>query len=152
MLLTTQETDGVTSRVLPHVILSALLIAGCGGNNDDKQADSYDDDYLIEDSFDISQLPGDFPQELILPDYERADYADMTQFGGAEGAAFESSAPADATIDHYITLLGEPKINVTTPDGGRNAIWQETPWSPWMVSVLGDRGESLVSVAKAPTE
>jgi hypothetical protein len=52
--------------------------------------------------------------------------------------------------NHYVGLLGEPTINVTSAEGERNVQWHTSPYPPWIVGVLGEPSEAIASVSKPP--
>ncbi|MDH4047085.1 MAG: hypothetical protein OEW68_02855 [Gammaproteobacteria bacterium] len=119
-----------------------ILLIACGGDNTDLAAN---DRGTAE-----SQLPEDFPRELVPPSYDRIEYVDMRAFGSIEGASFESDGAVHVAIDHYVDLLGGPTINVDSGDGDRISQWHSTPYPPWMLAVIGNDGETIVTVSKPP--
>ncbi len=125
--------------------LALLPLLACG--NDENDSSEQSDSYASESNISIDELPDDFPRALILPNYDTVNYTDMRPFGGMEGVGFESQAPVEDTIRHYTDLLGEPAVSVGEDDD-RASNWHETPWSPWIVGIMGDSGQSLVSVTK----
>ena len=137
----------MTNRILAISILIAALVplSACGGD---------DDSYVANEktTFDVSQLPADFPHQLIPPAYDHAEYNDMTDMGIGKSATFESSMSVDEAIRHYTELLGEPTINADPGDGSgeRGANWYETPWKPWLLTIMGGPGESIIGVVKLP--
>lgn len=129
--------------------VALLSLVACGGG-DDESYDEDDSGYVAsQEAFDESELPTDFPRDLIPPDYHTGGYAEL---GEVSGASFESSAPVQESIDYYTELLGEPKLAVDSGDGDRLVQWHETPYPPWVVGVLGNDGESVISVSKLPAE
>ena len=93
-------------------------------------------------SFDESQLPIGFPKDLIPDEYSSGSF---TALGQVEGAVFENSAPVDMTIAHYTEVLGEPTISVDDDEREKSAQWHT---KPWMVAVLGNDSESIVSFTR----
>lgn len=120
------------------VIASVMLLSIACSSADD------------ETGTDMTQLPEDFPRELIPENYSSMHYMDMKHINGTETVAFESSDPVNDSIQHYVELLGDPTVNVEGDDGQWNANWHSTPWPPWIVGVMGNEGESLISVSKLP--
>lgn len=137
----------MTNRIFAMLLLVVMLVplSACGGDEDTYAASE-------ETTFDLSQLPADFPRQLIPPSYDRAEYNDLTQMGIGKSATFESSLSVDETIKHYTALLGEPTINADPGDGSgeRGANWYETPWMPWIVTIMGGPRESIVGVLTLP--
>ncbi|MDJ0750615.1 MAG: hypothetical protein QNJ11_14105 [Woeseiaceae bacterium] len=133
------------------LVASALLLSAACGSADD-QASAADDmsAFAEDDGMDVSELPADFPRDLIPPRFTTLLYSDMRNLNGFEGASFESSEPVERSIQHYMDLLGEPTINVDSDRGERNVQWHSTPWSPWIVGVMGNDSETFVSVSKIP--
>ena len=121
-------------------LVTASLVA-CGGSDDDSVAGD-GAGMSGSPSFDESQLPADFPRDLIPGDYDSADYASL---GQVTSAVFENRTPVAETIDQYIALLGEPDLNVDTGDGDRSAQWNTKPWT---VGILGDDSESIIGFSK----
>ena len=132
------------------IIAAALAITACGESSNEPRSKNESDADDQEGSFNLADLPGDFPSELIPPSYERVDYADMMMMNGVRAASFESTENVQGAIDHYIGLLGEPTINVDSGDGDRLLQWHESPYPPWVVNVMGNAGETLVSVGTMP--
>ena len=132
--------SATTFRYLLISFVCLVLIA-CGGP-DDVESDANDYGSDISSDFDESQLPGDFPQELIPTTYNSASY---TKLGQVESAAFENDEPATETIDHYIGLLGEPAVIIKGDDSEASAQWTKTPWA---VSVTGNSGESIIGITR----
>lgn len=106
----------------------------------------------MEDSIDLSDMPADFPLELAPPNYDTAKYLDLRHINGTRAGAFESSANVQESIDYYVGLLGEPKINVDGGDGDRLVQWHESPFPPWVVGVMGNAGETIVTVSTIPQQ
>jgi hypothetical protein len=123
------------------VVVMVSLIA-CGGDDTGIAAN--------DSGMDESQLPEDFPHELVPPSYDRIEYVDMRAFGSIESASFESDDAVKIAIDHYVGLLGEPTVNVGSGDGDRISQWQSTPYPPWLLAVIGNDGETIVTVSKPP--
>jgi len=130
----------------------ALAIAGCGKGGEEQTSAQETDAGLPKSDFDVADLPGDFPRELMPPEYETAEYVDLTQINGTRAVNFESTANVQGAIDHYVGLLGEPTINVDSGDGDRLLQWQESPHPPWLVSVMGGADETIISVATLPEQ
>ncbi len=126
---------------------SVLVLSACGSGdaqNGDLEVDSSEGSAAFDVEFDESQLPGDFPKELIPQEYSSAAY---TQLGGIEGATFENADPVTVSIQSYTERLGEPTISTDAGDGDRLAQWHT---APWMVGVMGNESETIVSVTRAP--
>lgn len=143
------------SRFAMLMALAALtmsLVACGGGDDEESRMQENASSYASETSIDVSQLPADFPRELVPPSYDTIEYVDMRAYRSVESVNFESGEPVGAAIDHYVRLLGEPKIKVDSDDGERISQWHTTPYPPWAVSVIGNDGETIVSVAKPPAE
>ena len=128
------------------LMVAALVPLSACADDDDAYAASE------ETTFDVAQLPDDFPHQLIPPTYDRAEYNDMTHLGIGKSATFESSVSVDEMIRHYTELLGEPTINADPGDGSgeRGANWYETAWKPWILSVTGGPGETIIGVSRLP--
>ncbi len=133
--------------------LSAVLLAlaACGSSDDEEIASLSDDDYAIDAGFAATEFPPDFPEQLIPPSYDKGEYMDLRHINGTRAAVFESDGAVDTSIAHYVELLGEPTIDVNAGEDQRSAQWHETPYSPWLVGVLGDSGETFVTVSTIPT-
>ena len=130
---------------LSLAFLACLGLVGCGaGDEQDSSAD--DAEFMANSEFDESQLPADFPTNLIPPNYDGATY---TQLGPVETASFESSRPVREAIEHYTGLLGEPTLDTGDADGDGEIIvqWNMTPWA---VSVLGGDDETMVGFTRVP--
>ena len=69
-----------------------------------------------------------------------------------ESANFTSAAPVQPAIDRYTGLLGEPTISVDAGEGDRTVQWHETPYAPWIVGVIGNDGETIVSISRMAGE
>lgn len=138
-----------TSIVTLALALPFFFVACGGGSDAAADANAMDDvdatEFADEGGFDESQLPSDFPSQLIPPQYESGTYTDM---GSVSGAAFESNEAVDDMVGHYVGLLGDPDVNAETEDGGRNANWHDV--DGWIVGVLGDPSESIISVMRNP--
>jgi hypothetical protein len=132
------------------IIAAVFAVAACGESTDERLPGRDSDAEFFEDSIDLSDLPGDFPRELMPPAYDKADYVDLSQINGTRVANFESTSNVQGSIDHYIGLLGEPTINVDSGDGDRLLQWRESPHPPWTVSVMGNIGETIVTVGTMP--
>lgn len=129
-----------------------LLLAACGSGADEFDDADDMDTFVEESSTDPSDFPADFPRELIPLRYTTSHYTDMKHINGLEGAAFGSSEPVQHAIQHYVELLGDPTINVDSEEGERNVQWHKTPWPPWIVAVMGNDSETMVSVSKIPEQ
>ena len=131
------------------ISFAMLALAACGGSDDASQ-DEYDAEYFMPDeTFDESQLPADFPRDLVPPDYHAGGFVEL---GQVTGASFESTAAVEDSIDHYTKLLGEPLMDIQSGDGDRMVQWRDTPYEPWIVAVIGNDGESIISISKPPAE
>jgi hypothetical protein len=124
------------------LVAAIVLLVACGGDDSGLAAN--------DSGIDESQLPEDFPRELVPPSYDRIEYVDMRAFGSIESASFESDDAVSIAIDHYVGLLGEPTISTGSGDGDRISQWQSTPFPPWMLAVIGNDGETIVTVSKPP--
>ncbi|MDJ0699192.1 MAG: hypothetical protein QNJ07_05000 [Woeseiaceae bacterium] len=129
-----------------------LAVAACGDSDDERLAESGPDAAAVEGGIDLSDLPDDFPRELMPQEYDKADYHDLSSINGTRGTTFESSAHVQESIDYYIGLLGEPAISVESGDGDQMAQWRESPYPPWAVSVMGNAGETIVTVTTLPEQ
>jgi hypothetical protein len=74
----------------------------------------------------------------------------MRAFGSIESARFVCDDAVKIAIDHYVGLIGEPTVNVVSGDGDRISHWQSTPYPPWLLAVIGNDGETIVTVNKPP--
>jgi hypothetical protein len=122
---------------------AALSLTACGGADED--FDDFGSDsanFGVANDFDESQLPDDFPMNLIPPDYASGNFMAL---GAVATASFESATPVGDTVAHYTALLGEPRLDNMSADGERTAQWDV---SPWMLSVIGSARESIVGVTK----
>lgn len=143
--------NATNSNVL--LMLAALLLLIACGDQDDGPVPASDFAYgFANNGTDESQLPDDFPHELIPTHYDQMNYVDMSHIGGIAGASFESTAPVQRAIDHYIGILGEPKISVGSADEERMLQWHTTPHPPWIVGVMGTDSETIVAISKAPEQ
>ena len=135
------------------LLASVMLLPAACGSWDGENAEADDTNAFAEESgTNLSDLPADFPRELIPEQYTTLYYTDMKHINGTVGASFESFEPVEPTIQHYMALLGEPTINVDSDDGERNVQWHKTRWPGWIVGVLGNDGETIVSVTKVPAQ
>ena len=134
------------------ITATILAVSACGDNDDEQLSELETDSAAVEGSIDLSDLPDDFPQELMPPEYDRADYVDLQAVNGTRATTFESTANVQGSIDFYTGLLGEPTINVDSGDGDRLVQWHKSPYPPWVVSVMGNAGETIVSVNTMPEE
>lgn len=134
------------------ITTTILAVVACGDSDDGQLFEQDSDAGAVEDGIDLSDLPDDFPRELMPPTYDKADYLDMSVVNGTRGTTFESTAPVQGSIDHYTGLLGEPKINVDSGDGDRLVQWHTSPYPPWIVAVMGNAGETIVTVSTMPEQ
>lgn len=134
------------------ITATILTVSACGDSDDEQLSELDTDKAAAESSIDLSGLPDDFPRELIPPEYDRADYVDLRAVNGTRTTAFESTAHVQGSIDFYVGLLGEPTINVDAGDGDRLVQWHNSPYPPWVVGVMGNAGETIVSVSTMPEE
>ena len=135
------------------LIASALLLSSaCSSAADEAGQADYAGAYAGENGEDAAELPADFPRDLIPPQFTASYYTDMKHINGTESAGFESAEPVQRTIQHYLELLGEPTINVDSEGGERNVQWHSTQWPGWIVGVLGNPNETIVSVSKMPEQ
>ena len=134
------------------ITATLLAVAACGDSDDEQNSEPGPNAAAMEGDIDLSDLPDDFPRELMPPKYDRADYFDLRAINGTRATTFESSAHVQGSIDFYIGLLGEPPINVDSGDGDRLVQWHKSPYPPWAVSVMGNAGETIVSVNTMPEE
>lgn len=121
--------------------VACLMLAACGDQND---TGADEGEYQNGDSsaFDESQLPDDFPRQLIPEVYSSGVYAKLD---GIESVSFESDEPVEKTIERYNDLLGDPALRVSDDGSKATAQWR-TP--PWEVSVIGNEGESIVGFSR----
>ncbi len=132
-------------------VVMMMVVVSCGG--DDGGSGSADDSgrsdngneasSAADNGFDESQLPDDFPTELIPPTYNSGTYLDLDDLNTA---SFGNATPIDETIDHYTDLIGEPKQIVEGDTGEKTALWEVTGW---VVSALGSPEESFIGIAAA---
>ncbi len=134
------------------IATTVLSVTACGASDDEQYSELDTDAAAEEGSIDLSDLPDDFPRELMPQKYDKADYNDLRSINGTRGTMFESSAHVQESIDYYIGLLGEPTINVDSGDGDRLVQWHESPYPPWIVGVMGNAGETIVTVSTLPEE
>ena len=134
------------------MIAAILVAAACGGSDDEQHLERDIGAAAAGDSIDLSDLPDDFPQELVPPHYDTAEYFDLRTTNGTRSSTFQSSANVQGSIDHYVGLLGEPTINIDSGDGDRLLQWHESPHPPWVVGVMGDAGETIVTVSTMPEQ
>ena len=138
---------------LVGLLVSGMFLSTACGSAEDEANDSDDmSAYTAESGTEQAELPADFPRDLIPPRFTTSFYTDMKHINGTETAAFESSEPVTSSIQHYVALLGEPTISVDSEDGQKSVQWHSTPWSGWIVGVLGDDNETIVSVSKLPEQ
>lgn len=124
--------------------LALVTLAGCDAGEEPPLI--VDPGEAIADSdFDESQLPPDFPLELLPPTYAVGTFAEL---GGIASISFENRAPVEQTILHYAALLGEPTLDADSADGGRTVQWHDA--GPWHLSVIGDGNESIIGFARPP--
>jgi len=125
-----------------------LAISGCGSSAQEDFAEfdfeSGADPFGAASAFDESQLPPDFPRNLIPPGYESA--ASM-ELGNVLTISFEDDAPINNTIERYVQLLGEPRFDNENPARQRTAQWEV---APWMLTVIGSEDESIIGFTKLP--
>jgi len=133
-------------------IAMLLLLAACGGDGETDVGDESNtprqtqSDTVVggDPEFSLSDLPDDFPSELLPPDYLSGAYLDL----GVPTASFEVAMSFDEAVDRYNGLLGEGLVLGNDP-GERLAQWTDSP--PWIVSVL--EGEPvIVGISKVPDE
>ncbi len=130
-----------------------LAAAACGASDDEQYDDEQNSEYQTDEGgIDLTDLPDDFPRELIPQRYDTADYMDLRAINGTRATNFQSTANVQGSIDHYVGLLGEPTISVDSGDGDRMVQWHESPYLPWTVSVMGNAGETIVTVTTLPEE
>ncbi|MCP3992375.1 MAG: hypothetical protein GY724_25110 [Actinomycetia bacterium] len=126
-------------------VMSCGSDAGGSGSADDSGGSDNGNEATnaADTGFDESQLPDNFPTELIPPAYSSGTYLDIDDLNSA---AFESSTPINETIDHYTDLIGEPKQTVEGDTGEKTAMWED---GGWIVSVIGSPEESFIGIAEA---
>lgn len=129
-------------RINLIAFVACLVLVACGGQ-DDAGLEQGEYENGGSSVFDASQLPDDFPRELIPTTYDSGSYAKL---GQVESATFESSEPVGKTIDHYVELLGDPATRVGGDGSDASAQWRTTPWA---VSILGNDSESIIGFTKA---
>ena len=118
-------------------------LAGCGGADEDfDDFDSGSASFAAPNDFDESQLPADFPRDLIPPDYQTGNYIEL---GSVATASFESGTPIAETVEHYTALVGEPSLDNESADAERTAQWDV---SPWVLSAVGSASESIIGISK----
>ena len=119
-----------------------LAVSACGAGDSESVGAEDDVEFELNTVFDKSQLPADFPLNLIPLVYDTGSY---TQLGNVDGASFESRRPVEESISYYTGVLGEPTISVDAGDGDRTAQWHT---SPWAIAVMGNEGESIVGISR----
>ncbi len=133
-----------TSALTICLFLASITgLASCGGA--DESADDFGSDsagFSVPNEFDESQLPADFPNNLIPPGYRTGNYMEL---GSIATGSFESNASVADTVEHYTGLLGAPRLDNTSADGERTAQWDV---SPWTLSVIGSAGESIIGLSR----
>lgn len=129
-----------------------VLATACGDTSDEQFSGPEPDSTTVGGSIDLADLPDDYPRELMPPDYDKADYVDLRAINGTRATTFESNTDVQESIDYYIDLLGEPKINVDSGDGDRLVQWHMSPYPPWVVGVMGNADESIVTVSTLPEQ
>ncbi len=122
--------------------LMSLVLVACDGDNDGADAEYEAESVASQEKFDLSQLPADFPRNLIPGEYHSSVYAKL---GEIETASFESRTPVSQSIDHYTTLLGKPTLDSGAGGTERVVQWQS---SPWMLSVVGSPDESIIGFTR----
>lgn len=133
-------------------LCASLVLAACGGESDESALDDDQGFVTADESVGGTELPADLPQELIPPQYEGSDYIDLRAMGGMESVTFQSTAPARESIEYYSGLIGEPTLATDSAEGESLAQWNTTPYPPWMLSVIGNARETIVTLGKAPQE
>lgn len=153
----------VTAMRRAQAVLAAvaLTVAGCGGDDDAEPAT--DDEQLLDDAgrdvgdldvddlgfdsdFDLSDLPGDFPDELVPPDWGAGQW---TEIGGVESGGFLTSASFDDVADYYSDLYGRGTIVEGEERLGTWTLIGDDGQPTWVVGVFDD-SPTLVTVTKAP--
>lgn len=142
-------------------VLLALILAACGGDTDSSdsgddtqqptdQAQASDDQggddgegagagTEMDPNFDLSQIPDDFPSELLPDDYTAGFYAEL---GSIRNVNFHVARSFDDVIADYTDRIGEPPILAEGEE--RLASW--TVDGEWAVSVIEDN-PTLIGIA-----
>ncbi len=137
----------LTVATISVLILLTHNACGDGVSQDNDANDS--DSFAAEDGgTSLAELPDDFPSELVPPNYDKVEYFDLTHAGAARGVVFESDDDVQAAIEHYTDLLGEPTLSVESEE--KMVQWHTTPYKPWMLGVMGNTQETIVSVSALP--
>ena len=121
---------------------ASLTLISCDGGNSNESAESEAHNSATQEKFDLSQLPADFPRELIPGEYHRSVHAKL---GKVESASFENRTPVKNTIDHYTKLVGKPASDADAGEGERMVQWHTKPWA---LTVIGKQDESIISFTR----
>lgn len=130
----------------------AVAVAACGNRDEEQAYEQGSGMTAIEDGIDLSDIPNDVPRELMPRSYDKIDYIDLSYANGVRAATFESTAHVQEAIEYYTRLLGEPTINVDSDDGDRLVQWHTSPYPPWAVGVMGNAGETIITVNTVPEQ
>lgn len=129
--------------LIAGLLLFALLaLISCDGGKNNESAESEDHNITTQEKFDLSELPADFPRDLIPGEYHSSVHAKL---GKVESASFETRTPVNDTIDHYTKLIGKPASDADAGETERMVQWHTKPWA---LAVIGKHDESIISFTK----
>ncbi len=111
------------------LVALVVVAVGCGGG-DDTADDSGGDGAVLPTGFSASDLPDEFPSELVAPGLAGGSWIVL---GGRGTATFETSQSYSDIVDYYTDALGEPDFSGGDADG-QIATW--TTGVEWAVTVL----------------
>lgn len=95
----------------------------------------------MDPNFDVSQIPDDFPSELLPEDFTAGFYGEI---GTVRNVNFEVAQSFDEVVAEYTDTIGEPPIVAEGEE--RLASW--TVDGEWVVSVIDD-DPTLIGIAHA---
>jgi len=106
------------------LLFASLALISCDGGQNNDSAESEDHNIATQEKFDLSQLPADFPRNLIPGEYHSSVLAKL---GKVESASFESRTPVNNIIDQYTKLLGKPASDADAGENERMVQWHTKP-------------------------
>lgn len=134
------------------MVVLALVAISCGGGDDAESGDADSGSNgesssggILPSGFSTSDLPDDFPDDLVIPDILGGEVVDLA---GLEVATLETSLSYDEAIAFYTDALGAPTFEGGDADG-RLGSW--TNHGAWAVQVL-DTDPTTVGVTRVPEE
>ena len=116
---------------------ASLALISCDGGNNNESAE-----IETQEKFDLSELPADFPRDLIPGEYHHSVHAKL---GKVESASFENRTPVKDSIAHYTKLIGKPASDSDAGEGERMVQWHTKPWA---LTVIGKHDESIISFTR----